>query len=42
MTFSIPIPQKKNNIHINITIRMQAGRSAFFCIRTEKNLFFRF
>ena len=21
---------------------MQAGRSAFFCIRTEKNLFFRF
>ncbi len=30
MIFSTPIPQKKNNIYINVTIRMQVGRSAFF------------
>ena len=30
MIFSTPIPKKKNNIYINVTIRMQVGRSAFF------------
>ena len=30
MIFSTPIPQKKNNIYINVTIRIQVGRSAFF------------